>query len=299
MDTFRAVVFTQGGLGVAISRRIAELPGVTLAGIYVEKPPPRKHTLRERVRRYLKYYGCAGSVRHLGLALASRLLPRPKVQGSPDEQAFRAIAQAAGADFADAPDLHVPEILDRVAAAGADLGLVVGTTILKPALYDTPRLGSINVHQARVPRYRGSSPLFWALYNGEAETGITIHQVAERVDAGEVILETSLPLTYDYDRYGTDYEAFIRDFQASLAQPSVELMVEAVRRIAAGTECRRPQDEATSRRLRKPDITEQRQLRAILRSRYSVAHGPVRRKRRLSVAEPGQNCAAAAPSLDI
>lgn len=66
--------------------------------------------------------------------------------------------------------------------------------ILGPRLLALPRLGCLNVHPSLLPRYRGSGVLLWALMNGEAETGITIHFMVEKVDAGDIVLQRSLPI---------------------------------------------------------------------------------------------------------
>lgn len=269
MDPLRVVVFTRGGLGLPVSERLAELPGVQLAAIACEQWTPRRWTLSERLRRYVRYYGYAGAAREIARAATERFRPSQRADECSAEAALEAVARGAGADFIAAANLHAPDILGRIAGARPDLGVVVGSGILKPELFNLPRRGSINVHQAKVPEYRGSAPLFWALYDGETETRVTIHQVVERVDAGEVILEAPVPFVYDYDRYGTDFEPFLDAFRESLAGLSVDLMVEAVRRIAAGMETRVPQDEARAVRRRMPTYREKEALRAILRRRYA------------------------------
>ena len=60
--------------------------------------------------------------------------------------------------------------------------------ILPDALLQLPRLGSINVHGSLLPKYRGAAPIQWAVINGEAETGITIMQMDEGMDTGDILL---------------------------------------------------------------------------------------------------------------
>ena len=54
-----------------------------------------------------------------------------------------------------ARDIHSEQALDFVRRLNADLGLVFGTRILKPALFEIPKQGSINIHKRKVPDYRG------------------------------------------------------------------------------------------------------------------------------------------------
>jgi methionyl-tRNA formyltransferase len=64
--------------------------------------------------------------------------------------------------------------------------------ILKKPLLSLPPLGCINIHHAPLPRYKGMMPTFWQLYHGEKTVGLTIHYMAEKVDAGEAILQEEL-----------------------------------------------------------------------------------------------------------
>ena len=60
--------------------------------------------------------------------------------------------------------------------------------ILPSALLQLPRLGAINVHGSLLPKYRGAAPIQWAVINGETETGITIMQLDEGMDTGDILL---------------------------------------------------------------------------------------------------------------
>lgn len=59
--------------------------------------------------------------------------------------------------------------------------------ILSQEILDIPRLGVLNVHASLLPRYRGSSPLQWALINGETSTGVTIMKTDIGMDTGAVL----------------------------------------------------------------------------------------------------------------
>jgi len=61
--------------------------------------------------------------------------------------------------------------------------------ILKSDLLAIPRIGVINRHNALLPKNRGRLTPFWVLYKGEKETGVSIHFVTEKIDAGEIIVQ--------------------------------------------------------------------------------------------------------------
>ena len=65
-----------------------------------------------------------------------------------------------------------------------------------------PKLGIINYHPSLLPRYRGPSPISWALIEGETITGLTIHKLTGKIDGGKVLYQQSVEITVD-DNLGT------------------------------------------------------------------------------------------------
>jgi methionyl-tRNA formyltransferase len=146
---------------------------------------------------------------------------------------------------------------------------VLGTNILKEPVFKIPRLGSINVHQGLAPFYRGGPPVFWELFNGESEVGLTVHFVEAKVDTGEIILQETVPLYYDYS-YGLDFESYIADYRKQLIDRCARLVADAVRMIADGTATTRPQDVSLGKRYRLPIKREKDELRRRLRARRAT-----------------------------
>jgi methionyl-tRNA formyltransferase len=90
-------------------------------------------------------------------------------------------------------DVNSPAFCDRVRAMDADLFVVAAfPTIFKATLLGIPKKGVINYHPSLLPRYAGAQPGFWVLRNGEAETGITVHRMTERIDAGEILAQEAV-----------------------------------------------------------------------------------------------------------
>ncbi len=78
----------------------------------------------------------------------------------------------------------------ELAALEPDLMVVVAYGLLLPkAVLETPRLGCINVHASLLPRWRGAAPIHRALLAGDAETGVTIMQMDEGLDTGDMLLK--------------------------------------------------------------------------------------------------------------
>ena len=61
--------------------------------------------------------------------------------------------------------------------------------IIKKQLLEIPRLGVLNRHNALLPKNRGRLTPFWVVYNGDKETGVTIHLVDEGIDSGPIVVQ--------------------------------------------------------------------------------------------------------------
>jgi methionyl-tRNA formyltransferase len=66
---------------------------------------------------------------------------------------------------------------------------------------------SINIHNGKLPLYRGMMPTFWALLHGEPEVTITVHTMAEKLDAGEVVAEFRVPIGPDTTQFDLSAQA--------------------------------------------------------------------------------------------
>ncbi|MBR5578741.1 MAG: methionyl-tRNA formyltransferase [Lachnospiraceae bacterium] len=66
--------------------------------------------------------------------------------------------------------------------------------ILSKEILELPTYGCINIHGSLLPKYRGAAPIQWAILNGEKETGITIMQMNEGLDTGDMLTKCIVPI---------------------------------------------------------------------------------------------------------
>lgn len=109
--------------------------------------------------------------------------------------------------------------------------------ILPGPLLSLPRYGTINVHGSLLPQYRGAAPIQWALINGEAETGVTIMQMDEGMDTGDILLPRAIPIAPE-DTAGSLAE--------KLSVLGGELLVEALDLLTEDKLVSRKQDDAAA-----------------------------------------------------
>jgi len=88
------------------------------------------------------------------------------------------------------------ETQQELAAFGAELMVVAAYGLILPkAVLQLPRYGCLNIHASLLPRWRGAAPIQRAILAGDAETGITIMQMDEGLDTGDMLLKTVCPIT--------------------------------------------------------------------------------------------------------
>ncbi len=69
--------------------------------------------------------------------------------------------------------------------------------LLPQAILDIPRHGSINTHASLLPRWRGASPIPFAILAGDAETGVTLMKIDEGLDTGDILTARAIPIAAD------------------------------------------------------------------------------------------------------
>ena len=155
-----------------------------------------------------------------------KLLPPPVKQ----------LAQEVGLPVLQPTAIKTEEFHEQLRALEPDLMVVAAYgRILPGTLLHLPRLGTINVHGSLLPKYRGAAPIQWAIIRGESETGITIMQMDEGMDTGDILLQQAIPITED-DTAGTLFE--------KMAHLGSESLLQALDRLRRGELQAQPQDDA-------------------------------------------------------
>jgi methionyl-tRNA formyltransferase len=156
----------------------------------------------------------------------------------PREEIWFASVRATAAEYGIAtitPDeANAPEIVDRVASCRPEfLFSFYYRKMLKAPLLAAPGRGALNMHGSLLPKYRGRSPVNWAIIRGETETGATLHYMTEKPDSGDIVGQTAVPILPD----DTAREVFDKIVVA--AEITLHAALPA---LFSGNASRRPQD---------------------------------------------------------
>lgn len=155
----------------------------------------------------------------------------------------KTFAQERGLPVFTPEKVGTAESFQTLEKLNADLFVVVayGQYIPESVLALPPR-GAINLHPSLLPKYRGASPIHWALAGGDSMTGVSILYVSKKMDSGDIICQREVPI---------EPEDNALTMEPVLARVGAELLMEAVDQIRSGTVNAKPQDETAATEVRK------------------------------------------------
>jgi methionyl-tRNA formyltransferase len=137
------------------------------------------------------------------------------------------------------------EFARKLKAYHADLFVVVAYgEIIKQNLLNLPSLSCINLHASLLPKYRGASPIQFALLAGEKKTGITIIEMSLEMDAGDILAQEKVLIPDDM---------VFSELEAKLCEVGSQKLLEVIKAFEAGTVEKTPQDHARATYVQKID----------------------------------------------
>lgn len=167
-----------------------------------------------------------------------------KLAPSPVKQ----LALSAGVPLFQPASLKSDEAQTELAALEADVMIVVAYGLILPlAVLSAPRLGCLNVHGSILPRWRGAAPIQRAIEAGDKVSGVTIMQMDEGLDTGDMLLVAETPIE------ATTSSA---DLYQSLAQLGPKALLATLDQLSAGTAIAHPQDNNLASYAHKIDKAE-------------------------------------------
>ncbi len=99
-------------------------------------------------------------------------------------------------------NINSSEIIDFIKKNEIKINVVISYgQIIKKEIFLCPIYNSINVHPSLLPKYRGASPIQNVLLNGEKETGVSIIEIDEKMDAGDILAQKKIEISIDDDFY--------------------------------------------------------------------------------------------------
>ncbi|HVU09717.1 MAG TPA: methionyl-tRNA formyltransferase [Phototrophicaceae bacterium] len=147
---------------------------------------------------------------------------------------MRTLAESHGAQFFETRKIGSKHEFWETTAV--DLMLVVSWRYLIPAqVYRQPVRGTFVLHDSPLPRYRGFAPTVWAILNGEDHTGVTLFEIADDMDSGDIVAQQRVPIEPDDT---------IADVIEQVTQTYLSVIEATLPALLDGTAVRTPQDQS-------------------------------------------------------
>jgi methionyl-tRNA formyltransferase len=131
-------------------------------------------------------------------------------------------------------DVHAPDWVKKIREMSPDaIFSFYYRHLLGKEILSIPRSGAYNLHGSLLPAYRGRAPVNWVLVNGERRTGVTLHHMVEKADAGDIVGQKEVVIEFE-DTALTLYK--------KICAKATELLDEVLPLMKAGRAPRIPMD---------------------------------------------------------
>ena len=207
-------------------------------------------------RRLFEFYGPIDFVRLVGRFVGAKVADglngfRPLTR----PYSARDVARRHAVPVYTPPKINAPEFVTvlRDAIRPDLLVSIAASQILRRQVLEIPRLGCINLHSAPLPRYQGMMPNFWTMVHGEPAAAVTVHDMVEKLDAGDILGQRPVPILPADS---------LHDLMVRSKVIGVEALLEVVAQLEAGTAARRPMDASQASYFSFPTRADAQRLRA-------------------------------------
>ena len=178
-------------------------------------------------KKFFTAFGFLPILTHLLRLVKAKLLDvLPWLNFTGRYYSVKRVCQEYNVSYSCCENLNSKEFLDY--ARELNIALIASVSpsqIFKEDLIDLPQYGCINIHTAKLPKYKGLYPTYWAMAHGEKTLGISIHCIEKGIDTGKILLndEVEIPPATTMDHMLTVTKL-----------RGAELLLEAIDRISSG-----------------------------------------------------------------
>ncbi|MDO9491686.1 methionyl-tRNA formyltransferase [Acetobacterium sp.] len=161
---------------------------------------------------------------------------RPNKRGNKVEiLPLKAKALALGITVLQPEQIKDPQFIEQLKSFEADIFIVAAYgQILSKEILEMPPLGALNIHGSLLPEYRGAAPIQRAIIDGKVKTGVTIMQMGEGMDTGDMLSKAECPINET-----TTFQSLYQD----LSVLGGGLLIETLKKVVEGSLKPVPQDE--------------------------------------------------------
>jgi methionyl-tRNA formyltransferase len=217
-------------------------------------PSMGKKSIGALAKQMYDFYGPVDFVRmgcrYVFYKLAQKL---PRSRNAKKFYSIKQVCRAYGVPVIVTPSVNAPEFLAELRKLDPQLvASVAAPQIFRDGLINLPPLGCINIHNSKLPKYRGMLPNFWQMFHGEKQIGCTIHRINGKLDDGAILLQREAP---------ADPAHSLHERICTTKRQGASLMIDAIEGAFAGTLRESANDSAQATHFTFPTKQEAREFR--------------------------------------
>ena len=122
----------------------------------------------------------------------SSAVPVPRYLRS--RSTIKRVSKLFGVPYDLVDDVNDTFYLEHLRSLKPDVVVSIQHQIFGQELLSLPNIACINCHPAKLPKYRGVKPIFWAMLKGDEEIGVTVHTMEPKIDTGRIISQKCFPI---------------------------------------------------------------------------------------------------------
>lgn len=194
----RIVIITQPDLFVIPQniQKVINCPSAEVIAVYAITS---KSSLVNKKWMFIRGFGLFQSAKMAFIMAIAKgldlldIVMKGRLPGYP--RSIRAVAVKNNILYSAIDNPNGKEFMESVARMSPDLIISFSAPcVFKPALLAIPSMGCINLHCSYLPEYAGLLPSFWACFNGEKETGATVHYMDDKIDNGGILAQGKIQI---------------------------------------------------------------------------------------------------------
>jgi len=170
-------------------------PGIEVVGVLLSR---NELTLQQRRRLRWKQIRKTLAIGPLGAynGIRMRRWYNEDLNAALNVRPIDELCAKLGISLTEVAGVNRPDTLAALGAMAPDLALSLGNGYIGSKVFRLPRLGMLNIHHELLPEFRGAQSVLWQLYQGNAQTGYTIHTLDSGLDTGAIVHQEAIPIMF-------------------------------------------------------------------------------------------------------
>ena len=159
---------------------------IDIKGVYIQETLLNQKSFLDTVFEFYKIFGIT-----VCMGLATRLI-RAKFKFFFKTSGLKFVLNKNNVPIKKFSSVNSKEFREWCAKNDVDIIISVANgEIFRTKILETPKLGCWNIHNSKLPFYRGMMPLFWCMWDGASNATVSIHRMLRKLDAGNILEQKS------------------------------------------------------------------------------------------------------------